>query len=343
MMNNRYDVFLSVIYVLNDDLDRLKKTLTTTVQTLSQIVTDYEIVVVDNMSDKSKSISLLKELTNDKNFPNLQVYILNKRIDENIASCIGLDKSLGDFVTILNPFLDDISFIPTMLDEAKKNFDIVIAYNKNKYIKSFSYRVARKGFDFLYKLLNNENIAVDIYPYRLFSRRVTNQILQDQFPEMILRHLPTSIGYTRKELNYNSKFKTSPNINFLYSLKKGIKFLISTSGAPMRVVSILSIFGALMNVFYSLYILIIAFAKTEIAEGWITLSLQQSGMFFLISIFFFILSEYILEMKGLKKNEHSNYISQEFGSTVISRHNKINLKENDSSPSDNLNNKTIET
>ena len=340
---NRYDVFLSVIYVLNGDLDHLQKTLTTTVQTLSQTVTDYEIVVVDNMSDKSKSISLLKELTNDKNFPNLQVYILNKRIDENIASCIGLDKSLGDFVTILNPFLDDISFIPTMLDEAKKNFDIVIAYNKNKYIKSFFYRVARKGFDFLYKLLNKESIAVDIYPYRLFSRRVTNQILQDQFPEMILRHLPTSIGYTRKELNYNSKFKVSPNINFLYSVKKGIKFLISTSGAPMRVVSILSIFGALMNVFYSIYILIIAFAKTEIAEGWITLSLQQSGMFFLISIFFFILSEYILEMKGLKKNEHSNYISQEFGSSVILRHNKINLKENDSPPSDNLNNNKIET
>ena len=340
---NRYDVFLSVIYVLNGDLDHLQKTLTTTVQTLSQTVTDYEIVVVDNMTDKSKSILLLKKLTNDKNFPNLQVYILNKRIDENIASCIGLDKSLGDFVAILNPSLDDISFMPAMLDEAKKNFDIVIAYNKNKYIKSFFYRVARKGFNFLYRLLNKESIAEDIYPYRLFSRRVTNQILQNQYPEMILRHLPTSIGYTRKELNYSSEFETSPNINFLYSVKKGIKFLISTSGAPMRVVSILSIFGALMNVFYSIYILIIAFAKTEIAEGWITLSLQQSGMFFLISIFFFILSEYILEMKGLKKNEHTNYISQEFGSSVILRHNKINLKENDSPPSDNLNNNKIET
>ena len=178
---NRYDVFLSVIYVLNGDLDHLQKTLTTTVQTLSQTVTDYEIVVVDNMTDKSKSILLLKKLTNDKNFPNLQVYILNKRIDENIASCIGLDKSLGDFVAILNPSLDDISFMPAMLDEAKKNFDIVIAYNKNKYIKSFFYRVARKGFNFLYRLLNKESIAEDIYPYRLFSRRVTNQILQNQY------------------------------------------------------------------------------------------------------------------------------------------------------------------
>ena len=340
---NRHDVFLSVIYVLNGNLDQLQKTLTNTVQTLSQTVDDYEIVVVDNMANRSKSIPLLKRLTNDKNFPNLQVYILNKRIDENIATCIGLDKSLGDFATILNPFLDDISFVPTMLDEAKKNFDIVIAYNSNKNIKSFFYRMARKGFDFLYKHINKESIAEDIYPYRLFSRRVTNQILQDQYPEMILRHLPTSIGYARKELNYSSEFKTSPNINFLYSIKKGIKFLISTSSAPMRLVSLLSIFGALTNVLYSIYILIIAFAKTEVAEGWITLSLQQSGMFFLISIFFFILSEYILEMKGLKKNEHSNYISQEFGSSVISRHNKINLKENDSSSSDNLNNKKIET
>mgnify|MGYP006078985807 CR=1 FL=1 len=340
---SRHDVFLSVIYVLNGNLDQLQKILTNTVQTLSQTVVDYEIVVVDNMTNKSDSIPLLKKLTNDKNFPNLQVYILNKRIDENIATCIGLDKSLGDFVTILNPFLDDISFVPTMLDEAKKNFDIVIAYNNNKYIKSFFYRYARKGFDVLYKFLNKESVAEDIYPYRLFSRRVTNQILQDQYPEMILRHLPTSIGYKRKELNYSSEFTTSPNINFLYSIKKGIKFLISTSNAPMRLVSMLSIFGALMNVVYSIYILVIAFAKTEVAEGWITLSLQQSGMFFLISIFFFILSEYILDMKGLKKNEYSNYISQEFGSSVISRHSKINLKEIDSSFSDNTNKKKIET
>ena len=111
----------------------------------------------------------------------------------------------------------------------------------------------------------------------------------------------------------------------------------------MRLVTVLTLFGAAANLFYTVYILMIAIFKSDIADGWLSLSLQQSGMFFLISIFFFILSEYILEMKGLKKNEHSNYISQEFGSTVISRHNKINLKENDSPPSDNLNNKTIET
>ena len=145
---NRYDVFLSVIYVLNGDLDHLQKNLTTTVQTLSQTVTDYEIVVVDNMTDKSKSILLLKKLTNDKNFPNLQVYILNKRIDENIASCIGLDKSLGDFVAILNPSLDDISFMPAMLDEAKKILILLLHIIRTNILKAFFIELQEKDLIF---------------------------------------------------------------------------------------------------------------------------------------------------------------------------------------------------
>ena len=36
-----------------------------------------------------------------------------------------------------------------------------------------------------------------------------------------------------------------------------------------------------MNIIYSIYVLIIALVKTNVGEGWITLSLQQSGMFFL--------------------------------------------------------------
>ena len=280
-----------------------------------------------NISDKNKSVPLLKKLTNDKELPNLQVYVLNKSVEENIAACIGLDKSLGDFVAVLNPLLDDISFLPKMLDKAINSLDIVIAYNKNKYIKSFFYRFARKTFDFLYKLLNKTIITKDIFPYRLFSRRVTNQILQDPYPEMMLRHLPTSLGYERVELNYSSEFKTILNTNILYSIKKGLKFLISTSVAPMRIVSMLAVFGAFMNIIYSIYILIIALSKTKVAEGWITLSLQQSGMFFLISIFFFILSEYILNMKHSTINEYSKYISKEFGSDIIARHRKINLKE----------------
>ena len=119
----RYDIFLSVVYVINDNLDELYKILKNTVQVLSPIVVDYEIIIIDNATDKNKSVSLLKKLTNDKELPNLQVYVLNKSVEENIATCIGLDKSLGDFVAILNPFFDEISFLPKMLDKAINSFE----------------------------------------------------------------------------------------------------------------------------------------------------------------------------------------------------------------------------
>lgn len=321
------DIFLSVVMVIEDNLGDLPKSLADITKLLPKVVSDFEIIIIDNTDNKIESTNLLKKLTNDNAFPNLQVYTLNKKVDGTIATCIGLDKALGDFVTILNPFVDDISFLPSMLEEIKNNYDIVIAYNNKKIINSFFYRFGRKIFDYTYKFLNKASIAKDVYPYRLLSRSVSNQILKDQYPEMTLRHLPSSIGYRRKELNYNYDYKVTINTNFFYSFKSAIKFLISTSTAPIRLISILSVFGAVINVLYSLYVLIIAIYKSEVAEGWITLSLQLSGMFFLISILFFIFSEYLLEVRNIKKNNFLEYINDEFGSRILLRNNKINIKE----------------
>ena len=59
----------------------------------------------------------------------------------------------------------------------------------------------------------------------------------------------------------------------------------------MRLVTSLSLFGAIANVVYSIYVVSIGFFKTDVAPGWISLSLQQSGMFFLISLVLLVLGE----------------------------------------------------
>ena len=77
-------------------------------------------------------------------------------------------------------------------------------------------------------------------------------------------------------------------------------------------------------------------------EGWVALSLQQSGMFLLISVFFYILSENILNMKNSTTGEYSKYVSQEFSSVIIARHSKINLREINLTDSNNTDNKKLE-
>lgn len=59
-----------------------------------------------------------------------------------------------------------------------------------------------------------------------------------------------------------------------------MRMLVSTTRTPMRLVSAPYLFGATANLLYSIYIMLIALFKHDIAPGWVSMSLQQSGMFF---------------------------------------------------------------
>jgi hypothetical protein len=47
----------------------------------------------------------------------LQVYALTKEVSADTAAWVGLENALGDFVAVLDPLTDDITFIPEMLEK----------------------------------------------------------------------------------------------------------------------------------------------------------------------------------------------------------------------------------
>ena len=94
----------------------------------------------------------------------------------------------------------------------------------------------------------------------------------------------------------------------------------------MRIVTSLSMFGAISNILYSFYIVGIAIFKNNVEPGWVTLSLQQSGMFFLISLVLLILGEYILNVTKLSNEGPKYHIAQEFYSETQSLKKKLNIK-----------------
>jgi hypothetical protein len=93
----------------------------------------------------------------------------------------------------------------------------------------------------------------------------------------------------------------------------------------MRLVTSLSLFGAAISVLYTCYVVAVAFLKVDVAPGWISLSLQQSGMFFLISLVLLVLSEYIMNLVNLQNDGPLYYVGQEFTSARITRHEKLNI------------------
>lgn len=321
-----FPVFLSVVFVVRNQSTHIERILSEASAGVSPLVSDYELIVVDNASDDD-SISVLKNLTGETGLPNLQVYALTKEVDTDTASWIGLENALGDFVVVIDPLADDIAFLPVMLDKAVSGADVVFANNEQKSAQSLSYQCAHAVFNGLYKWFNGIHLAKEAPQYRVLSKRVVNFILQHPQPAMTYRHLPATGGFARDNLIYSSAPKLSHPKRLGESIDRGMRLLVSTTRAPMRLVTSLSLFGAVANLVYSIYVVTIGFLKTDVAPGWISLSLQQSGMFFLISLVLLVLGEYILHMASLSNEGPLYHVGQEFTSARMTRREKLNIEE----------------
>ena len=319
-------VFLSVVVVVRNQSPHTKKIVSDVASCIATLVSDYELIIVDNASE-DESVAVLKKLTGEKGLPNLQVYALTKEVDADTAAWVGLENALGDFVAVIDPMADDIKFLPEMLDNAVSGADVVFATNEQRAPQSFAYRIAYSAFNRLYIWFNGIHLAREAPQYRVLSKRVVNFILQHAQPAVTYRHLPATGGFARINLNYSAAPKFAQKKLLGESVDRGIRLLVSTTNAPMRLVTSLSLFGAVANVMYSIYVIAIGLFKADIAPGWVSLSLQQSGMFFLISLVLLVLGEYILHMASLSNEGPLYHVGQEFTSARMTRREKLNIEE----------------
>lgn len=321
-----YPLFLSVVFVVRNQSSYLQQALNEATTAIAPLVSDYELIIVDNASN-DESITLLKKLSEEDGLPNLQVYALTKEVDSDTASWVGLENALGDFIAVIDPLADDINYLPEMLDKAVRGADVVFASNAQKSPRNFPYRLANGIFNVLYTSFNEIHLTREAPPYRVLSKRVINFILQHPQPAITYRHLPATGGFARVNLSYSASPKGTHTKRLGQSIDRGIRVLVSTTRTPMRLVTSLSLFGALANLVYSFYVLAIVLMRPDVAPGWASLSLQQSGMFFLISLVLLVLGEYILHMASLSNEGPLYHIGQEFTSARMTRREKLNIEE----------------
>jgi glycosyltransferase involved in cell wall biosynthesis len=319
-------IFLSILIVVRNQADRIVGIAQRITDSIAPLVSDYEVVIIDNASNDG-SLSTLKNLTGETGLPNLQVYALTKEVDVDTASCVGLENALGDFVVILDPFGDDMTFLPEMLEAAVGGADVVFATNRQNAIDGFAYRAAYVVFNRFYRWLSGIDLTSQAPHYRILSKKVVNFILRHPQPAITYRYLPATGGFTRVNLSYDARPRFSQAKRLSESFDRGMRFLVSTTQAPMRIVTTLSLFGAVANLLYAVYVFLVAVLKSDVEPGWISLSLQQSGMFFLISLVLLVLGEYILNMARLSSEGPTYHIAQEFTSARISRRERLNVEQ----------------
>jgi len=326
MSSTQIPVLLSVVLVAQNDADRISCIIRSTGEMASRLVSDYEIVIVDNGSTDTSS-EVLRELTTDGGEANLQVYTLAGRVDDLTARWVGVENSLGDIVVCLDPRQGDLDQLGLLTSQAANGNDIVFTMRSfPKGRRSQPKTLLYRAFGIATKLSTGLNL--DSYSTSLISisRRVVNYLLQFPDPQIKFRNLASTTGFRRTSIRIPFQSSNTNTINLRESLSRGIQLVTSSSESPLRLATTLSAVGAFASLAYSIYVVFIWAIKEDVAPGWASLSLQQSGMFFLISLVLLVLSEYVLEISRKANSGPAYYIADEFTSAKLTRKERLNVE-----------------
>ena len=318
------EAVISICAVLIDDLDRIDQFLTDTSQLLSARFRYYELLLIDNALDRPAS-SRVEDWQH--RIPNIRLLRLSRHYSHEIALAAALDNSIGDYVVVMNIATDPPSMIPQLITTAISGFDVVIAErsaNNDPPIRKFLSQV----FCRIASILLGYQLQPNATYFRAFSRRAVNSLIRIRSKNRYLRCLNGMVGFSQASIphiGFSSRSRGPSRL--IASAGSAADIIISNSAAPLRLASLLGLIASSANVLYFGYILVVTLVKRKLAEGWLTISITSTTMFFLLFIILSILSEYVARILDESKDQPLYFIETETNSDVSSfQHDRLNVK-----------------
>ena len=317
------DYIVSVATIINNDVEIISDFIEEVTTVLSANFHHYEVVLVDNGSvDGSNKV--IKDL--QKKHKNIRLVVLSKKYDDEHARIASLDNSIGDFIIFMDINYDPPSLIPTMIDMGEKGYDLVIAERNNRKDDPLFDRFTANVFYKLSSKLTGYNINPNYTDFVCFSRKIVNSLVQIRDRSRYLKYLKLEVGYKHTTIKFD-RVKRSDNRKkreFFNTLGFALEVLINNSDKLLRWSSLVGFFISFLNLFYMVYIFLIAVFKENVAEGWISSSLVSSTMFFFLFLLLSIVSIYISAVLKETKKGSLYYVAEETNSSVIYK--EINKK-----------------
>ena len=286
------DVFVSVVAVLRSYARFLPAFVDEAYRTLDARYTNFELVLVDNGS-RDDTPHVVRNLL--KSHKCVRYMRLSRRMKPETAVMAGLDAAIGDYVVTIHPEFDPPSEIPALVEKCRGGADVVFGVAPFPHPPGAIYRALRWGFyRFAHAALGLDPVRVNS-GYRCLSRAAVNALTRVRSRKRFFGLLASEIGLSTAthEYEFISRSGKSPRVNLRRAARTAASMAVNHSAAPMRVVSLLGLAGSFLSLVYSLYVVGVYFFKQDVMPGWTTLSLQVSGMFFLVFVMLTMIGEHL--------------------------------------------------
>lgn len=287
MNDKKSDIFVSLVTVGGpDNSEQVEEDIRQAIEFLSTHYSNFELVIVDNGFSKP-ALTIVQTLLNE--LICIRVIRVSRQIDFDTAAFCGIEAAIGDYVTLYEIGVDPIGEIARFVDELVSGADLVEGLNSQK-DNSRIRNMFRGLFFWIWKFAAGFKIPNNSTYFVGFSRRAVNIMAANSTGLKYIRQLIRHIGFEVIELSYkqNSKNQRLKRPGFF----EAIEVITNYSLRPLRLVALSGLIAALVNLIYSIYVLVMFFSQ-PVERGWTTTNLQLGLMFFILFVSIAVMSEYL--------------------------------------------------
>lgn len=256
---------------------------------------DLELVLVDDGS-KDASYSKIEELS--KSYKYIKGIKLSKNFGHQVAVKTGLSHCTGDYIAIIDDDLQDPpSLLPHFFAYLDRGYDVAYGVRKKRK-ESFIKKISYKSFYRILKSLSDTDIPLDSGDFCVMKRHVLDEILKFKEKNLFLRGIRAWVGYKQIGVEYerDARFGGESGYTIKKLLKIAMDGIFSFSSVPIRIITILGVFGLVFAVLYSTTTIIGYFVYGISVKGFATLAIIISFFSSLILICLGIIGEYIVRI-----------------------------------------------
>ena len=306
-------LFVSVICRLHNDLALVDGLVESVTGVLREHYESWELLLVDDGS-RDGTGRRVKELL--QRVDGVRYLRLSRSFGLDVALTAGLESAIGDYVVTLEPDTDPPALIPQLVALARAENAAVHGVSLSRE-RPLLHRLGAKVFYWACRRLFDLPLREGQTHFRALSRQAVNALVEIKDNYRYLRALTPYIGYETREFPYQQKAGARPRESLLEAADTAIAVVVSNSTRPLRLVSWLALIASGLNVAYIGYVFLIKLIKRNLAEGWMTLSLQNAGMFLLLFLILAVVTEYVGRILNETRERPLYYIAEEASSQVL--------------------------
>jgi polyisoprenyl-phosphate glycosyltransferase len=280
-----------------------------TVAVLRQLVTHYEIILVDD-GVSAETVAGVRALLERYDF--VRFLRLSRHFGEETAIAAGLDVAIGDYVIVMLPNMDPPSLIPEFFERARADTDIVYGVRLHRKSEPFWYRAGARLFYWYINSVVKAGIPNDSTQFRCMSRQVVNAITQIRDPDQYLRLLTSYIGFRKEPLPYSPINRTGePTVRPKREAVNLARALVMDHTThPLRTVIWIGVVIALFNA-----------AVVAVQGG----ELHDALAFLVLSVMLAFVGEYVGGLSRRMRDRPAYYVREEHTSSVLLREERRNV------------------